>query len=100
MSIRHIHENEFQQEVTSQNKVLVDFYADWCGPCKMLAPILEEVAQETEVPIVKVNVDENPNLARQFSVMTIPTLALFQNGELKNRSTGVIPADAVKEFIS
>lgn len=80
-----------------QKKVLVDFYADWCGPCKMLSPILENVSQEVEV--VKVNVDKFSDLSRQYGVMSIPCLILFDNSKEIKRNVGFLPVGKLKEFI-
>ena len=70
-------EAKFKEDVLSKDFVLVDFYADWCGPCRMIAPFLEEIQSEINVDIVKVNIDESPNLASEYNVMSIPTLAIF-----------------------
>ena len=78
-------------------KVLVDFYANWCGPCKMLSPVLEKVS--SEVKVLKVNVDENPELAREYGVMSIPCIILFDGGEEVKRNVGFIPEGKLKEFI-
>lgn len=67
-------------EVIKEGRVLVDFYADWCGPCRMLAPVLEEISNENIIKIVKVNVDNHEDIARRYGVMSIPTLILFENG--------------------
>ncbi len=79
-----------------QEKILVDFYANWCGPCKMLSPILEKIE---EVKILKVNVDEYPSLARDYAVMSIPCLILFEEGKEKKRKIGFIPENQLKEWI-
>lgn len=91
MSIVNIKdENQFDQEVIrSADKVLVDFYADWCGPCKMVAPILEEIAQEGKVQIAKVNVDEQPKLAERYGILSIPTMIVFEDGKEKTKLVGV-----------
>ena len=85
-----IKENEFEKEI-KEGVTLVDFFATWCMPCRMMGQILEDIAQEFEgkVNIVKVDVDENPNLARQFVVMSIPTLIIFKDGEAKEKHIGV-----------
>ena len=84
-------ESDFEAEVLqSEQPVLVDFYADWCGPCRALAPLIDEIAEESsDAKVVKVNVDENPQLASQFSVMSIPTLIVFRDGEVAQRHQGL-----------
>ncbi len=74
-------EEKFKEDVLSKDFVLVDFYADWCGPCRMIAPFLEEIQSEINVDIVKINIDESPNLASEYNVMSIPTIAIFKKGE-------------------
>jgi thioredoxin 1 len=87
-----INEANFASEVLQSDKsVLVDFWAEWCGPCKMLAPALEEIAREQPgVKIAKVNVDENPALAERYGIQSIPTLLYFAGGEVKDKTVGVI----------
>ena len=83
MSVLALNENNFEEEVLkSNNKVLVDFYADWCGPCKMMSPIIDDIAEELEgkVKVGKVNVDSNQELAIKYDVMSIPTIIVFKNG--------------------
>ena len=89
---------EFDEAIKG-DKVLVDFYADWCGPCKMISPILEQVEKEEDVTVVKVNVDELQDLAMQFGVMTIPNLKLFEKGKIKNENVGLMSKEEVKNFI-
>ena len=90
MSALNINKNNFAQEVLNSEKpVLVDFWASWCGPCRMVVPIVEKIAEEyPEYKVVKVNVDEEPELAAQFEVMSIPSLMIFRNGEVVNKSVG------------
>lgn len=100
MSIVYGNEDNFETEVLkSTETVLVDFYADWCGPCKMVAPVLDELAKESDAKIVKVNVDENPNLAAKYKVMTIPTLKVFQGGEDVRTARGAMPKEEIKKLI-
>lgn len=97
-----ITESNFEQEVLGADiPVLVDFWADWCGPCRMLAPVLKEIADgyEGKVKVGKVNVDEEPELAGKFSVASIPTLILFKDGEIVNTSVGVRPKATIEAMI-
>lgn len=92
----------FQKEVTSETTpVLVDFWAEWCGPCRMLAPILEEVAHELKgvVKVVKVNVEESPEAATQYGVTSIPSLMLIRNGQLLDSITGLRPKAALVDWV-
>lgn len=93
MSVVTITKDNFQQEVLdSQKTVLVDFWATWCGPCRMLSPVVDEIAQENDaVKVGKVNVDEQPELASQFGVMSIPTLMVFRDGKPVSTSVGAVP---------
>ena len=93
--VKEISENEFQQEVIeSPGKTVVDFYATWCGPCKMLAPIVEQISEEyTDVKFVKVNVDDAQNTAAQYDVASIPTLVTIENGKEVVKSVGVKSKD-------
>lgn len=91
MAVNTLTESTFDEQIgAAEEVVLVDFWAEWCGPCKMIAPILEEIAVEHagKVTIAKVNVDENPDLARRFDVMSIPTLIVFKDGEPQKRMIG------------
>jgi len=93
----HLNQENFDSAlVAGDNLVLVDFWASWCGPCRMIAPILEELDSEIEtLRVCKVNVDENPDLADRFQIEAIPTLLFFKNGKLLKRKTGMYPKDAL-----
>ena len=101
MDIIKIKDEEFEEKVLKNNKkVLVDFYADWCGPCRMLSPIIEEIAKENdEYEFVKVNVDDCPDVSRKYGIMSIPTLIVFENGVEKKKTLGFHSLDEVKEFL-
>ena len=97
MAVVTITSENFAQEVLQSTKpVLLDFWASWCGPCRMLSPIVDEVADErTDIKVGKVNVDEQPDLAAQFGVMSIPTLLVFRDGKLVNQAVGARPKSGV-----
>ncbi len=99
--ILNVNESDFQKEVLeSKVPVIVDFYAAWCGPCKMLGPILEEIAEETDkVKIVKVDIDENIHLAQQFGLMSVPTLLIFKEGEEVGKEIGFRQKVQILEII-
>lgn len=93
---------EFENVAAKSAKpVLIDFWASWCGPCRMLSPVIDEVSEErNDVLFYKVNVDEEPELAKKFGVMSIPTLVLLENGHEKGTSVGYIPKEEVLEFLN
>lgn len=99
MAILHIKENEFEKEVLNSEKpVLVDFFATWCGPCQMLGKVLEELDAEQEAfKIVKIDVDENPGLAREWNVSTVPSVFMIKNGQVKDSSIGFLPKPVLLE---
>nr|2YN1_A Chain A, LGPCA THIOREDOXIN [synthetic construct]2YN1_B Chain B, LGPCA THIOREDOXIN [synthetic construct] len=102
MSIIHVTDDSFDQDVLKADKpVLVDFWAEWCGPCKMIAPILDEIAEEYEgkLKVAKVNIDENPETAAKYGIRGIPTLMLFKNGEVAATKVGALSKSQLKEFL-
>ena len=97
MSAMNIDKNNFQNEVMNSDKpVLLDFWAPWCGPCRMVVPIVEEIAKERpDIKVVKINVDEQPELAQQFRVMSIPTLVVMKDGKVVAQAMGARPKQAI-----
>ncbi|RYY40101.1 MAG: thioredoxin [Chitinophagaceae bacterium] len=91
----------FQELIHSDKPVLVDFYADWCGPCKMMAPILQEAKSQLgeRVTIVKIDIDRNRQAAEYYGIQSVPTLLLFQKGQVKWRQSGVVPAPALVQVV-
>jgi thioredoxin 1 len=102
MPVAKVTDASFDQDVLkSSDAVLVDFWAEWCGPCRMIAPVLDEIAGEMagKLKIVKLNVDENPATAAKYGVMSIPTLMLFKNGELASRQVGAAPKAKLVQWV-
>ncbi len=97
MSAMHIHNHNFQEEVIhSEKPVLVDFWASWCGPCRMVGPIIDEIAAEhPEYKVVKINIDEEPELASQYRVVSIPTLLVMKDGQVVQQSVGARPKNQI-----
>ncbi|MBO5105662.1 MAG: thioredoxin [Clostridia bacterium] len=92
MSVIKVDKTNFEEIKNSEKRVLLDFYADWCGPCKMVAPIIDEIAKENPQYVIgKINVDENPELAMEFGVSTIPNLVIMEGGEVINQIAGARP---------
>lgn len=93
--VKHLEKNETIEEIVGKDKYIVDFYADWCGPCKMLAPILEEI----DANVLKINVDDNPEIAQRFGVMSIPTLLFYKNGEVVRKEIGLRSKSEIEEIV-
>jgi len=102
MSILHVTKDSFEAEVINSEKpVLLDFFATWCGPCRMLAPVLDQIAKETsDIKVVKVDVDEEPELAAKYEVMSVPTLFAFKDGKIINQTMGVVPKQVLLDLFS
>ena len=100
MAIIKLTKDNFEQEVLKSEKpVLVDFQPDWCGPCQMLSPVVDEVAEEDDIKVGKINVDEQMELAQKYGVMTIPTLLVIKNGEIANKHIGALSKSGVIELL-
>ncbi len=101
MELKHLTNEDFQEFISGADKpVLVDFYADWCGPCKMIAPILTEIAEENDdIYVCKVNVDNAGEVAAKFGVVNIPTIISFKDGEMYKKNIGAVPKDALLELL-
>ncbi|MFZ0486765.1 MAG: thioredoxin TrxA [Arenicellales bacterium] len=100
--IRHVTDDSFEQDVLSSDQpVLVDYWAEWCGPCKMIAPVLEEVAEEygDKLQVVKLNIDENPSTPPKYGIRGIPTLMLFKNGNVEATKVGAVSKSQLTAFI-
>ena len=101
MKVLHINKDNFHQEVLNSDKpVLLDFFASWCGPCRMVGPILDEIAQEREdIKVCKVNIDEQPELAHRYRIMTIPTLIVLRDGNIVEQSVGAKPKNQILAMV-
>ena len=101
MSAMHINKMNFDQEVVASDKpVLLDFWAPWCGPCRMVLPVIEEIAKErSDIKVCKINVDEEPELAREFGVMSIPTLVVMKDGKEVRRAVGVQTKEQILKLV-
>lgn len=100
MAVVSINENNFEEIKNGSKTVLIDFYADWCGPCKMVSPIVDKIAEEHPEYIVgKVNVDDEPDLAESYGVMSIPTLVVLKGGEIAAKTVGVQSKEAILEML-
>ncbi len=100
MEIIEVNQDNFEEEVlNTEGKVLVDFNANWCGPCRMLKPLLEEIANESNIKVISINIDEEEELSRTYKVFSIPCLILFENGKEMKRSIGFIPKEEIESMI-
>ena len=101
MAVVKLTAENFDQEVMQSDKpVLVDFYADWCGPCKMMSPVVEEISnEEPEIKVCKINIDEEMGIAQRFGVMSIPTFIAFKNGEISGKQIGAVPKNALLDLV-
>lgn len=100
MPIYHVTKESFEKLKNSNTPVLIDFYADWCGPCKMIAPVLEEISKEQpELIIAKINVDELTEIAIQYGIQSIPTLMVMENGEIVNKAVGFRTKEQILELL-
>ncbi len=98
--LKYLKDEDFKEEIKN-GLTLVDFYADWCGPCQMIAPIVEEISNEVkDLTVIKVNVDEREDVARLYGVMSIPTLILFRNGEMEQKQIGFVPKDSIMRWFN
>ena len=101
MSVIKVNQNNFDEILAGEKPALLDFYADWCGPCRMVAPVIEEIAREhPEYVVGKINVDESPELAQKYGVFSIPTLAVVKEGRIAGRMTGAKPKEKILELFN
>ena len=99
--MKKLNKNNFKETIDGNNYILVDFWAEWCGPCKMIAPVLEEISNErTDVAIAKLNVDDNQEITLTYGVQSIPTMILFRNGEVVNKLIGALPKEKINQFLN
>ncbi len=100
MAAINLTKDTFEQEIATEKTVLVDFWAPWCGPCKMMSPVIDAIADErTDVVVAKVNVDDERELAEKFGIMSIPTLVILKNGEVVHQESGAKPKNAVLSLL-
>ena len=100
MSVIKVNKDNFESVIKSEKTVLLDFYAEWCGPCRMVSPIIDSIAEERgDIVVGKINVDEEQELASQFGVFSIPTLAVIKNGVIISKSAGAKPKESILEMI-
>ena len=100
MSVINVNKNNFDGVRNSVKTVLLDFYADWCGPCRMVSPLVDEIAEENpEYLVGKINVDEEPELASAFGVSSIPTLVVMRDGKIENQSVGALPKNKILDML-
>ena len=100
MNIIEINDENLEETIQNNSKVVLDCYAPWCGPCKMFSPIFEELsAEENQIKFCKINTDENPDVSERFDVMSIPTVLFFENGKLKNRQSGIKTKEELKSLL-
>lgn len=99
--VKYVTFNELEELIAGEKPVVCDFWATWCGPCRMLAPVFEDVSDKFEgkAEFVKIDVDDNPDLAREYSIMSIPCVMVFKGGALAGKNVGFVPQSAMKEFI-
>ena len=101
MSVIVVNKDNFNEIKSDPRPVLLDFFADWCGPCRMVAPIISEIAEENpDIAVGKINVDDQPELASQFGVFSIPTLVVLKNGEVAAKAVGARPKDSILDMIN
>ena len=98
--VKELTTENFKEEIASEQKTLVDFWAPWCGPCRMLSPVVDEIAETaTDFKVGKVNVDEHPDIAREYSIAAIPTLLIFKNGELIGKTVGLSDKEEILALV-